>query len=328
MAVKMKMKKIYQTKNPRYGVRMSNKPKGIMVHEIACNQPNPMVFVKRWNDSDISKAVHAFVGRGVVIETLPCDPGKVSSGWHAGGSANRTHISFEMCEYEGVDWVKPWLPKVDKKHQKEFEDFTIDVYETAVQYAAYKCKQFGWSVNGSSVISHKEGNAKGIASAHGDPDEIWKLVKSRKLTMDGFRADVKKAMKGKNPIKPAPKNLATSNSIKGESNRDRFVRTFKAHLNSDYGTQFTNTPEYTKEMQEVIKKHNIKKGSPKHVTKHIQFWLNKMGYKGKDGKELSIDGDFGNNTEYATKKLQKDLKLTADGIIGTGTVSAIIKKLN
>ena len=81
-------------------------------------------------------------------------------------------------------------------------------------------------------------------------------------------------------------------------------------------------------MQEVIKKHNIKKGSPKHVTKHIQFWLNKMGYKGKDGKELSVDGDFGNNTEYAVKKLQKDLKLTADGIIGTGTVSAIIKKLN
>lgn len=316
---------MYQTKNPRYGVRMSRKPKGIMVHEIACNQPDPMVFVKGWNKSGISKAVHAFIGRGIVIEALPCEPGKVSSGWHAGGSANRTHISFEMCEYKGVKWVKPWLPKVDPEDQKEFEAFTIDVYETAVQYVAYKCKQFGWSVNSSSVLSHKEGNAKGIASAHGDPDEIWKLVKSRKLTMNGFRADVKKAMKGKTTT---PKNLATINSIKGESNRDRFVRTFKAHLNADYGTQFTNTAEYTKEMQEVIKKHNIQKGSPKNVTKHIQYWLNKMGYRGKDGKQLSVDGDFGINTEYAVKKLQKDLKLTADGIIGTGTVSAIIKKLS
>ena len=69
------------------------------------------------------------------------------------------------------------------------------------------------------------------------------------------------------------------------------------------------TPEFLDELYDLFRQH--------------KFYV-----KGKDGKELSVDGDFGSNTEYAVKKLQKDLKLTADGIVGTGTVSAIIKKLN
>ena len=45
------------------------------------------------------------------------------------------------------------------------------------------------------IISHAEGAARGIASAHADPTHLWLAFG---LTMDGFRADVAAAMAAKN----------------------------------------------------------------------------------------------------------------------------------
>ena len=36
-------------------------------------------------------------------------------------------------------------------------------------------------------------------------------------------------------------------------------------------------------------------------VKVIQLVLNKLGYKGKDGKKLTVDGNLGTNTTYAIK---------------------------
>lgn len=55
-----------------------------------------------------------------------------------------------------------------------------------------------------------------------------------------------------------------------------------------------------------------------HVVR-VQLQLKKAGYKGKDGKELALDGKFGPNTEYALKEYQKKNGLTADGIAGQKT---------
>ena len=54
-------------------------------------------------------------------------------------------------------------------------------------------------------------------------------------------------------------------------------------------------------------------------VKTIQRLLSSMGYKGSDGKALTIDGIFGANTEYAVKKYQAANGLTADGIVGNNT---------
>lgn len=42
----MKLVKSPQKKNSRYYVNMASKPIGIMVHEIACPQESPTVFVR------------------------------------------------------------------------------------------------------------------------------------------------------------------------------------------------------------------------------------------------------------------------------------------
>ena len=54
------------------------------------------------------------------------------------------------------------------------------------------------------VVSHKEGAALGIASNHGDPNHWWDKFG---VTMDGFRADVKKAMGQEQPKTPEPQKL-------------------------------------------------------------------------------------------------------------------------
>ena len=54
-------------------------------------------------------------------------------------------------------------------------------------------------------------------------------------------------------------------------------------------------------------------------VKAVQYALRKMGYKGRDGKELTIDGEYGVNTKYAVTNFQKASGITADGIVGNDT---------
>lgn len=64
----------------------------------------------------------------------------------------------------------------------------------------------------------------------------------------------------------------------------------------------------------------LKKGSTGEQVKTVQRLLNCMGYKGKDGKSVSIDGDYGVNTEYAVKAFQTKKGLAdVDGITGADT---------
>lgn len=62
---------------------------------------------------------------------------------------------------------------------------------------------------------------------------------------------------------------------------------------------------------------NLKKGSTGTQVKYLQKCLNYLGYKGKDGKALTVDGEFGTNTEYALRAFQKKYKLSVDGIYGS-----------
>lgn len=61
---------------------------------------------------------------------------------------------------------------------------------------------------------------------------------------------------------------------------------------------------------------NLKKGSVGTQVKYLQKDLKYLGFKGKDGKTLIADGDFGTNTEYALRAFQDKYKLSVDGIYG------------
>ena len=176
----------YLTENDCYKAGRKITPKGIMVHSTGANNPtlrryiNPddgilgqNTYGNHWNQSGIKKCVHAFIGKdknGVVrcYQTLPWN----HRGWHAGGAANDTHISFEVCEDGLTDPV-----------------YFAEVYRVAVELCVYLCSLY--PAVKESIIGHYEGAKLGIASNHADPSN-W-FPKHGK-SMNTFRQDVAMAI--------------------------------------------------------------------------------------------------------------------------------------
>lgn len=57
----------------------------------------------------------------------------------------------------------------------------------------------------------------------------------------------------------------------------------------------------------------------------IQILLNAYGYRDADGEILEVDNDFGSRTDYAVRAFQRANGLSADGIVGINTWSALLK---
>lgn len=194
----MNLVKCILTCNDCYKSGRTIKPRGVMVHSTGANNPTVKRYVQPsktdpnfaalraqigtnangndWNRAGVQKCVHAFIGKiadGSVatVQTLPFD----FRAWHAGkgnkGSANDTHISFEICEDGLTD--KAYFAKV---------------YREAVELAAFLCKEYGINPQADgAVICHAEGHDRGTASNHGD---ILHWFPKHGKTMADFRADV------------------------------------------------------------------------------------------------------------------------------------------
>lgn len=200
----MKLYKCLLTENRCYKAGRKIKPKGVMVHSTGANNPSLGRYVQTldhdvpgayspdrqsvqalldankygndWNRPDGSACVHAFIGRlkdGTVacIQTLPWD----HRGWHAAsgikGTANDTHISFEICEDSLIS-----------------EDYFKQTYQTAVELVAMLCTEYNLDPAADGVIiCHQDGYRRGIASNHGDIYNWWPKFG---YSMDEFRRDV------------------------------------------------------------------------------------------------------------------------------------------
>lgn len=188
----MRLRKQYLTKNDCYRAGRTIRPQGVMVHSTGANNPSVARYVpgddvigrnqygNDWDRPGLEKCAHAFVGLfadGSVgtVQTLPWN----WRGWHCGrgknGSANDTHISFEISEDGLTD-----------------ASYFQAVYREAVELTAYLCREYGLDplVDGV-VICHQEGYRRGVASNHADVLHWFpKFGKS----MDDFRADVAQEM--------------------------------------------------------------------------------------------------------------------------------------
>lgn len=179
------------TANKCYQVGAPLSPQGLMLHSIGVPQPNAAVMAQNYNQyrpNGQSVCVHAFVQRdGTVYQTLPW----TVQAWHCGGSANGTHIGIEMTEPasivytgHGAEW-RDLDPEATETHIR-------GTYAAAVELFAQLCTQFDLDpLADGAIISHSEGRMRGVASAHADPEHLWKPFG---LTMYEFRQDVYKAM--------------------------------------------------------------------------------------------------------------------------------------
>lgn len=175
------------TANKCYQAAIPLHPQGIMLHSIGCPQPNAAVMARSYNQyqpNGRSVCVHGFIQRdGTYYQTLPY----TMRAWHCGGAANATHIGIEMTEPAsiaytgyGAEW-RDLDPDATEAHVR-------GTYAAAVELFAQLCTQYALDpLEDGVIISHAEGAARGIASAHADPTHLWRAFG---LTMDGFRADV------------------------------------------------------------------------------------------------------------------------------------------
>ena len=176
----------FATKNRCYQVATPLRPQGLMLHSIGCPQPNAAVMARYYNQyqpGGQSVCVHGFIQRdGTYYQTLPY----TMRAWHCGGSANSTHIGIEMTEpasivYTGGASWRDLDPAATEAHVR-------GTYAAAVELFAQLCTQYALDpLEDGVIISHAEGAARGVASAHADPTHLWRAFG---LTMDGFRADV------------------------------------------------------------------------------------------------------------------------------------------
>lgn len=173
----------------RYTTFQARGPKGLMLHSVGCAQPSAKVFADQWNRSGIEVAVHAVLqADGTVYKCLPWN----YRGWHAGGSANNTHVGVEMTEPAQIKYTGGSTFTVLDKAAAQAQ--AQGTYQTAVELFAKLCYDYKLDPLADGVIiSHHEGYIRGVASNHGDPEHLWKGL-GLSYTMDGFRRDVKAAM--------------------------------------------------------------------------------------------------------------------------------------
>lgn len=193
----MNLQKLILTNNACFKAGKTITPNGIMVHSTGANNPWLKRYVgpddgllgknqnrNHWNQDrpdGRQVCVHAFIGKladGTIAtyQTLPWN----HRGWHAGGSANNTHIGFEICEDGLFD-----------------STYFNKVYREAVELCVFLCREYG--LTEKNITCHSEGYKLGMASNHAD---VMHWFPKHRKSMDTFRAEVKKAL---TPINPSPK---------------------------------------------------------------------------------------------------------------------------
>ncbi len=160
--------------------------KGIMLHSVGCPQPSGQVFAKHMNNFDPITCSHAFIDAndGKIYQVLPWD----INAYHCGGTANETYIGVELCE-------PPYITYTDganftcRDKEKAIEQVKLAL-ASAVELFAFLCNEYSLDPLANGVIiSHKEGADRGIASAHADPEHLFKQLEMN-YSMDDFRNEV------------------------------------------------------------------------------------------------------------------------------------------
>lgn len=184
----MNLYEVYFTNHRCYKKPKRITPRGIMVHDTGADNPNLSRYVypdngligenkynNHWNKPEQVAVVHAFIGKlkdGSVatVNVLPWN----YRAYHAGGDANDSYISFEICR----DFYD--------------ENYFNKAYKEAVELCKYLCMLFGLDPL-KDIICHSEGHKLGIASNHAD---VMEWFPHYGKSMDSFRLDVYNAIYG------------------------------------------------------------------------------------------------------------------------------------
>ena len=300
----MNLHKLIFTKCDSYKAATKIKPKGVMVHSTAANNPNLKRYVgpddgllgkntfgNHWNRPKVGKSVHAFIGKlkDGSIATYQVLPWNYKAG-HAGkgkkGSANDMYIAFEICE----DNLKDPL-------------YFAKVYKEAVELTAMLCKQYKLDPMADGVvICHCEGYKRGIASNHGD---VMHWFPKHDKSMETFRADVK-ALIDKEAKEEEPKKATelTVNGIWDSKLTRRLQEIFGTTVDGEVSNQYECYKKDNPGLTTGWDWHKKPNGKGSQLIKKMQEWA---------GLGKNCNGQWGPKT---CKAVQKKLGTQVTGKVG------------
>lgn len=173
----------------RYIEFQTRGPKGAVLHSIGTPQPSAKVIADYFDDPDVEASVHRVLQADGQCYQLAPDNFRM---WHAGGTANNTHMGVEMTEPDCISYdAKNGYELTIHNRSKALEHVT-KTYARAVELFAALSVQHGWDpLEDGVILSHKECYERGIGSNHGDPEHLWDALNTG-FTMDTFRRDVAK----------------------------------------------------------------------------------------------------------------------------------------
>lgn len=298
---------------------------GTVVHETATPGASDEDEFRYFNSGagGRSVSVHAFVDYDSITQTVPWN----EQAWHAGGTANRSYIGIELCNYNdrskfeeiwkrGV-WLFAWL------HVNVIKQTTI---------------------NKQTLMSHAEVSQKWGETDHNDP--IAYFAKFGK-TVDMFRAEVQSEInrmlnQGDTPPTDTG-NTPDSTGIVAGANTDTLelqgylnrlkIRDDNGNALAEDGVLGRRTTEAIRRFQSIagITVDGIAGNETMGAIKTILAKpLVNFGSRGIAVRYVQhrvgtyVDGIFGKNTKAAAIDFQSRNGLLADGIVGPRTWAKLI----
>lgn len=288
----------YFTKHRSYhGKRRNITPVGILVHSTGAvnrelrryvDAPERLgknLYGNHWNKATASKSVHAFIGEDKDGKVIVAETLPHDRACWGCGGGKKGSYNYDPHAYIQFEICQG--SNTDSAYYWE----AIGVAE---EYCAHLCRLYGWSA--AQITSHKEASAAGYASNHGDPVR-WMVHFGD--SMQKFRARVQARLDAaggpqeppevKVEQKPAPETgAATAGEMEGK--------------------------------KVMIELTTLKYRSKGAQVKTLQRLLGALGH---DCGE--VDGIFGQATQAAVVAFQRAKGLTADGIVGKATWTALLK---
>lgn len=255
------IKKNILTKNDCYKSGRTITPNSMQLHTIGTAQNTAASLASYWNQSGIQACVQYCIDAeqpGLVYQFLPDN----RRPWADAGYGNNNSIAVELMESDYMKYTGGANYTVT--NEAKFKADITRAYNTAVEFFAMKCKEYGWNpqekmANGlHRVYSHDEGRRLGLSSAHVDPTHIWNRYG---WTMDQFRADVVKAMNGNVPTQSVeePKWYRVRKSWNDASSQTGAymdLNTAKAQCPAGYTIyDYTGKAVFTVELSDIQKRN-------------------------------------------------------------------------
>lgn len=288
----------YFTKHRSYqGKRRNITPVGILVHSTGAvnrelrryvDAPDRLgknLYNNHWNKSTASKSVHAFIGYDKAKKVIVAETLPPDRACWGCGGGKKGSYNYDPHAYLQFEICQG--SNTDSTYYWE----AIGVAE---EYCAHLCRLYGWSA--AQITSHKEACAAGYASNHGDPQSWQKHFGD---DMKKFRARVQARLDAADGAQEAP--VVKDEQIPAP----------------EAGAATAGETEGKKVMIELT---TLKFKSQGAQVKTLQRLLNSLGYNCGE-----VDGIFGQGTRAAVVAFQKAKGLTADGIVGKATWTALLK---